>query len=83
MRVVCDANRKGGGVVTINEVKERLPDVSVRCAANMVVLCQVSGRLNDYATVTIPCAPGGRVDTYEFSWKAVAMAVTHGIPLAV
>jgi len=68
--------------VTIDEVKERLPDVELRCAANMVVLCQVSGRRNDYATVTIPCAPGGRTHRHEFSWKAVALAVTHGIPLA-
>jgi hypothetical protein len=69
--------------MTIDEAKERLPSVQVRCAANMVVLCKVSGRRNPYATVTIPCAPGGRLDQHEFSWKAVALAATHGIPLAV
>lgn len=68
--------------MTIDEAKERLPDVQVRCGANMVILCQVSGRQNGHATVTIPCAPGGRLDQHEFSWKAVAFAVTHGITLA-
>lgn len=69
--------------MTIPEAKERLPDVLVRCAANMVVLAQVSGRLSPFATVTLPRAPGGRQDSHKFSWQAVARAATHGTALAL
>jgi hypothetical protein len=64
--------------MTVDEAKEKLPDVLVRCGANMTVLAQTSGRKEPYATVTLPSSPGGTPSVWQFSWESIARAATEG-----
>lgn len=66
--------------MSIQEVKDQLPDVTIRYADYPTTYpASVSGRLNRFATVT-------RIDNgmqWEFSWEAVTRAVNTGRSLLV
>lgn len=66
---------------TIAQVKAELPDVKVMHNGKRH-LGRVSGRLNQFATVSIGYSPALRdfVD-FQFSWEAIARAVNSGLPL--
>jgi hypothetical protein len=57
--------------MTIDEVKEELPDVKV-CYDNTIQWANVYGRKNDFASVYPVNAPDGV--KFEVSWLAVANA---------
>jgi hypothetical protein len=58
-------------MITITEMKERLPNITVKVEKNAFMVGQVSGRKNQFATVTT-----GR-GSFEFSWDAVTRAYNN------
>lgn len=59
---------------TIETVKRDLPDVPVRhdIHRNEIIAGQLSGRLNDYATVSWLNTETGQRISFEASWGAIA-----------
>lgn len=73
--------------MTIEQVKRELPNVKVRIGRK-VATGRVSGRLNKFATVSVTNEGTLHRNTpiwmdWQFSWEAIAHAVTTGEPLNV
>ena len=69
--------------MTIQEIKDNLPVlVRVQVSDTLVLTCRVTGRCNDFATVT-PVDEGWSHCSWEFSWQAVARVITDNTALKV
>ena len=62
--------------MTVEEVRDQLPDVSVRLADGTIVSGHLSGRKNDFATVWLHIP-------IEFAWETIATAINTGNPLRI
>jgi len=64
--------------MTINECKEKLPDVNVKITpyGKTFLKGMVRGRKNDFASIMF--SNNGCLVTFEASWAAVARAATNG-----
>ena len=67
--------------MTIDMVKEYLPDVRLRVGCGRVVKARVTGRQNSCVTVYTK-VPWGEL-SYYFSWEAVARAVNNHTVLRI
>jgi len=69
---------------TIETVKRDLPNVAVDIGED-VVTGRLSGRMNDFATVTIfDCFRNGsnrQWSDYQFSWRTIVESLNNGTPL--
>jgi len=64
--------------VTVEDAREYLPSVKVKFDGKLY-LCQVTGRLNRFPTVTIR-RPGKEMIQFDTSWEQIArMATTGGV----
>jgi hypothetical protein len=66
------------GEWTAQRVKDELPEVPVKLDCGLIAQGKVSGRLNQFATVTF--ASYGRL---EFAWQTIADCLNRGVPLRV
>ena len=76
--------------MTIAEVKRDLPNVPVKTASGKRHMARVSGRLNQFATVTLSYIEHARPKEHlrgrpwsdaQFSWESVTRAINTGEPL--
>uniref|UniRef100_A0A6M3L611 Uncharacterized protein n=1 Tax=viral metagenome TaxID=1070528 RepID=A0A6M3L611_9ZZZZ len=72
---------EGYEAMTIDMVREYLPNVRLRVGCGRVVEARVTGRQNRYATVYAK-VPWGE-PSYYFSWEAVARAVNNHTVLRI
>ena len=73
---------------TSKTVREELPFVRVRVAKRRIIDCRVTGRLNDFASVSpldphinycgLPMFP-----TWSFAWDTIANSLNNGKPLQI
>ena len=73
---------------TIATVKRDLPSVSIRIVKGKIVTGRVSGRLNQFATVSVPNTGTLHSNSIifadgQFSWEAIAHSLNSGKPLNV
>lgn len=62
--------------MTAEQVREILPDIVVCPMPGVLLDCRVIGRANSFATVT-PIKVDG-CGSWNFSWAAIARAITDG-----
>ena len=60
---------------TIQEIKDTLPNITVKINKNSFMVGTVRGRKNKFATVTI--GSGNLERSFEFSWEAVQRAYNN------
>lgn len=58
---------------TVEKVKEVLPDVRVRQNKLTTVICRLSGRKNEFATVTLPDG-----SSFQVAWVTVVYVLNTG-----
>ena len=63
---------------TIDKVKAELPPVRVRIKPRQIVWCRISGRLNQYASVSYELWP-----VWYFAWSTIVHALNNDKPLNV
>lgn len=69
--------------MTINEIKEKLPEVKI-CLEGKTFAGAVLGRNNPYATVTIKNALFGiPYCSFTFSWAAIERAINNKTSLTI
>lgn len=69
---------------TVASVREILPAVRVERSKGVIVEGKLTGRANEYATVSIPSVlhPDSWL-SWQFSWRTVADALNRGKPLKI
>ncbi len=72
---------------TIASVKEHLPNVRLRVAPRKIVSARLSGRLNQFATVSLtndkPRAGVPIFADWHFAWETIVRSLNTGKPLAL
>lgn len=65
---------------TVARVKDELPDVPVRRIGGATVIARLTGRLNRFATLTMP-GQGGCWVTFEVAWETVVSCLNRSRPV--
>jgi hypothetical protein len=72
---------------TVAQVKAKLPAVRVRVGKRNIVDARLSGRLNQFATVSItnnfPRSGVPLFADYQFAWETIAHSLNTGQPLSL
>lgn len=78
-------------MLTVSQVKADLPDCPVKIGKRRF-MARLSGRLNDYATLTLSYVANGAPRHYlrgrpwidaQYSWDAVTRAINENRPLSM